>query len=105
MVNVLFVCRNNQLRSRMAEDFFKQFNRDPGNSARSAGILSGNIINRDLARWANRIIIVADNVSPSMIEEKYGKKAEVWGISSNDRDLYREIENKVKALLREIGNA
>lgn len=98
-MNILFVCRNNQLRSKMAEDFFRQFNKDPESSARSAGILSGNIINRDLVRWANRIIIVADNVSPGLIEEKYGKKVEVWGISSNDRDLYRLIEEKVKALV------
>jgi len=105
MTNILFVCRNNQLRSKMAEDFFKQFNKDPGNSARSAGILSGNIINRDLVRWANRIIVVADNVSPSMIEEKYGKKVEVWGVSSNDKELFREIENRVKMLLKQIGNA
>ena len=103
MTNILFVCRNNQLRSKMAEDFFKQFNKDPENSARSAGILSGNLINRDLVRWADRIIIVADNVSPSMIEEKYGKKVEVWGISSNDKGLYRTIEEKVKGLLMPIG--
>ncbi|MBU2523010.1 MAG: hypothetical protein KKE23_01825 [Nanoarchaeota archaeon] len=105
MTNMLFVCRNNQLRSKVAEDFFKQFNKNPEHSARSAGILSGNLINQDLARWANRIIIVADNVSPSMIEEKYGKKVEIWGVSSNDNNLYREIENKVKTLLGEIGNA
>ena len=102
-MNVLFVCRNNQLRSKMAEDFFRQFNEDPGNSARSAGILSGNIINRDLVRWANKIIIVADNVSPSMIEEKYGKKVEVWAVSSNEGNLYRVIEEKVKALIKQIG--
>ena len=83
----------------MAENFFKEMSKNPGNSARSAGILSGNIINRDLVRWADRIIVVADNVSPSMIEEKYGKKAEVWGVSSNDNNLYREIENRVRNLL------
>ena len=102
MTNILFVCRNNQLRSKMAENFFREMSKNPENSARSAGILAGNLINRDLVRWADRIIVVADNVSPSMIEEKYGKKVEVWGVSSNDKDLYREIENMVKILLGAI---
>jgi len=102
-MNILFICRNNQLRSKVAEDFFKQFNKNPSHSARSAGILAGNLINRDLARWADRLIIVADNVSPSMIEEKYGKKVEVWGVSSNSRELYREIQEKVEKLIKELG--
>jgi len=102
MANILFICRNNQLRSKMAEDFFKKSNKNPKHNARSAGILAGNIINRDLIRWADRIIIVADNVSSSMIEEKYGKKVEVWGVSSNSISLYREIEEKVRALLNEL---
>ena len=89
----------------MAENFFREMSKNPENSARSAGILSGNIINRDLVRWADRVIVVADNVSPSMIEEKYGKKAEMWGVSSNDKEIFREIENKVKTLLKEIDNA
>ena len=104
MINILFVCQNNQLRSKMAENFFKQFNKNPSHSARSAGILAGNLINRDLVRWADRMIVVADNVSPSMIEEKYGKKAEVWGVSSNDKDLYREIENRVRNLMNILNN-
>ena len=103
-MNILFICRNNQLRSKVAEDFFRQLNKSPSHSARSAGILAGNIINRDMARWADRMIIVADNVSPSMIEEKYGKKVEVWGVSSNSKELYREIEEKVKGLIKDCNN-
>jgi len=102
MTNVLFVCRNNQLRSKMAENFFREMDKKGNHSARSAGILDGNIINRDLARWADRLIIVADNVSPSMIESKYGKKVEVWGVASDSKTLYRDIQQRVEALLKEL---
>jgi len=101
MTNILFICQNNQLRSKIAEDFFNQFNKNPKNSARSAGILSGNVINRDLVRWADKIIVVADNVNAIMIEERFGKKTEQWKISSNP-GAYREIENRVKDLINKI---
>lgn len=97
-MNILFVCQYNQLRSKIAEDFFNQFNKDMKHSARSAGILSGNVINRDLVRWADRIIVVADNVNPLMIEQRFGKKVDYWKIPSDAR-AYREIEEKVKNLV------
>ena len=103
MVNILFICQNNQLRSKVAEDFFRQFNRNPNNSARSAGIIGGNLLNRDLVRWADRMIIVADNVNPEMIENKFGKKVEHWSLSSDSKTIYRLIENKVKQLITQLG--
>ena len=102
MTNILFICQNNQLRSKIAEDFFKQFNKNPKNSARSAGIIGGNLLNRDLVRWADRMIIVADNVSPEMIEDKFGKKTVVWKISNDSLNVYRMIEEKVKLLIKEL---
>ena len=59
------------------------------------------MINRDLVRWADKMIVVADNINPLMIEQKFGKKVEQWKIPSDPR-AYREIEEKVKSLINDL---
>ena len=40
-MKILFVCKYNKFRSRLAESAFNSFNKDKNNIARSAGLIKG----------------------------------------------------------------
>ncbi len=120
---ILFVCKYNRFRSRVAEAYFNQSNKNHSIKAKSAGIIQGNPINREeericramhidirgkprglsskLLKWQDIIVIVADNVPPEIFRDnkKYRKKLIVWKISDNKNDTAHEINlivNKIK---------
>ncbi len=129
-MNILFVCKHNRFRSKVAEALFKKYNTGK-NEVRSAGALidhlyrypskavieavrgKGGIINEEKSRqlddhlinWADKIILVADNVSRDAFPKK---KVVVWKVSDcsqNDEEAIRRrieiIDNKVKKLIKE----
>jgi protein-tyrosine-phosphatase len=62
-----------------------------------------------MLKWADRIIIVGDNVVPEMLREFKGKVIAIWlirDISENDlpgiERRIDEIEGKVKALVAKL---
>ena len=131
-MNVLFICRHNRFRSKVAEAFFNKYNKDRGNKARSAGVMvdllyeysSSNIVkaleeknakveseksrqvDEYLLKWADKVIIVADNVNKNVFEGKDVEKWEVEDCSQEDMNGIRLrvdiIEKKVKGLIKKL---
>ena len=128
-MNILFICKFNRFRSKLAEAFL---NRSGGrHRARSAGIIRGlpiddrikrcakrnnvtirggpRTVDIPLLRWQDMIVIVADDVPRSLFESNirvHGKRLRQWRIhdtayaSEMDR-IAKAIENKVSRLLIE----
>ena len=134
MTNILFVCKHNRFRSKIAEAIFNKLNKSKRFRARSAGLIRGSPVNyfqksvcinqgiklRDpvngistkLLKWQGILVIVADDVPPSIFinNRKYGKKLIVWKIpdaKSNERkeiiNIIKLIEKKVKLFVEALG--
>ena len=111
-MRVLFVCKHNKFRSKVAEAYFKQINKNKNIIASSAGIIRGNLssaerkallvikefninlkeksqgLSIDLLRKQNLIIIVADDVPKIIFNKKEyinfkTTKIIVWKIPDN----------------------
>ena len=121
-MNILFVCKYNVFRSKVAEAYFNRFNKNKNIKAKSAGLIAGGSppekeaasvknsemlmagkpkgLNVKLLKWQDITIIVADDVPPSIFNrnEKYGKKTIVWDIkdASSDGENVPEIMNQIK---------
>jgi len=90
-MNILFVCKYNRFRSKVAEAYFKKVNKDSNVVVKGAGLIpnytideeifnstreSGLEISREplgvdynLVLWADKIIIVANNIPISIFDE------------------------------------
>ncbi len=119
-MNILFICRHNRFRSRIAECYFKEINRNQLIHVKSAGIIRGTYpldynqvkiakqlgvnlqgkpagMTSELLKWQNMIVIVADDVPQSIFAKnnEYGKKLLVWKIKdahgNDDKDVKRAI--------------
>ena len=130
-MNFLFVCKHNRFRSKVAEALFKKL---AGGSVevKSAGVrldlmrlyVAENVkkalrdkgidlvdgVPRDIndfdIKWADRIVIVADNVDPEIFPKE---KTEVWETEDTDqgnlemiRKIVDKIEIKVKDLVKRL---
>ena len=97
--NILFVCKWNRFRSKIAEAFFNKYNRNENYKARSAGVVRGHLplnknevsgakkfginlgerprgLTSELMGWQDIIIIVANDVPGILFEDNknHGKK-------------------------------
>lgn len=132
MVNILFVCKWNRFRSKIAEAIFNKLNNNLNNKAKSGGIIPGLSISKEifeackkagfpiskktqgisynLLMWSDIIIIVANDVPKEIfkeIERNDNKKVVVWQIEDTTNDDVREeiitaIKNKIEDLLGEL---
>jgi len=129
-MNILFICKHNRFRSKVAETIFLALNKNPNIKARSRGMIkdidvaisvlnlmeeqgivikdkkSRKISKKDI-NWSDLIVIVADNVKNSEIRTK--KKILRWEISDVSQDDYKgiltrikQIEKKVKGLINKF---
>src|SRR3989338_7267026 len=97
-MNILFICKHNRFRSKVAESVFNKLNKNNKIKSKSAGLIIGSpvakiVINishdrgykisgkpqglsTDLLKWAKIYVIVADNVPKEIFGNvsKYGKK-------------------------------
>jgi len=120
-LNILFVCKYNRFRSRVAEAYFKKINKNKDINIKSAGVIKGNPVNELSAKiarkfkinikgktkgltpkileWQNMIVIVADDVPASIFSnnKKYSKKVIVWKIAD-----VRESEINTKGKIQVI---
>jgi protein-tyrosine-phosphatase len=131
-MNILFVCVANRFRSKSAEALFNKYNKDKNNLVKSAGVRldpirpfmakevidelmkkgakpnmeSAQPVNDALINWADRIIVVASNVDPSMFPKS---KVEYWPVqdaSEHELTLVKksidDIDSRVKAFVKDM---
>jgi len=137
-MNILFVCKHNRFRSKVAEALFRHHYKGDSVRAKSAGLTvdimhpyigrgvhhvmkeKGISIRDDgaikiepfLLKWVDKLIIVADNVSPDMFRDKEmlgNKPVAIWAVSdTSETDIegirwrVNEIEKKVLELINEM---
>jgi len=124
--NILFVCKHNRFRSKVAEAFFNKFNKNKSYVASSAGLIPGGYplddlqvkvakefgikfkgkpqaITTDLLRWMNLMIIVADNVPREIFKnKKYGREELVWNIKDDDGSGAEETYKVIKKIENKV---
>ena len=129
MVNILFMCRVNCFRSKVAEAYFNKINKNPKVKIKSAGIVSGykqseneietakgfgidirgtsQGISADLIQWGDILIIVADDVPSKIFDyEKrkgYLKKLVCWEIRDvkTSKDI-KGIKRAIKQVMKKV---
>ena len=127
-INILFVCRYNRFRSRIAEAYFKKINKNKNIKARSAGLIKGLPLNPEtvkeakkfginiqgkvrglsslLMRWQKITIVVADNV-PSIVfnkNKRLGKRVIVWKIKDANYEDKKDIKRVIKEIIKRVDN-
>lgn len=128
--NILFICRFNRFRSRVADSYFKKINKNNKLKSDSAGLKAGSYpldsdelecayklginiegkpkrITEKLANWADTIVISADDVRPSFLAQyiKTKKKIIHWEIpesNSNNHEEIKSIINQIKEKVDEL---
>ncbi|MDD5192006.1 MAG: hypothetical protein PHH54_06680 [Candidatus Nanoarchaeia archaeon] len=124
-LNILFICRANCFRSKVAEAYFNRINKNKNIKAKSAGVVAGyrqgdfqveaakelgiNIkgksrgINANLLKWTDILVDVADDVPAEIFdyEKKRGiiKYLIVWNIK--DVKTTRDIDDD-KRVIRQV---
>ena len=120
---VLFVCKHNRFRSKVAEAFFKKYNKKPGVKAESAAIkpdyipVSKNVVkalkeiginkvnrkprklNSKILNKADLVVVVADDVN-----RKFSKKIIVWKIKDTNQSNFSEILKITKEIKKRVLN-
>ena len=129
-MKILFVCKYNRFRSKCAEALFIKYNKNRNHKVKSAGILidimhpfvaqivvdelkergaevmdeKSQEVNETLIKWADRIIIAADNVNKSIFPKE---KVEVWPVKDaseheldNIKSSISDIEERIVAFVR-----
>ena len=123
-MNILFICRHNRFRSKVAEAIFNKLNRNKSIKAESAGIIkdipaSKNVrkvmkdkrmklksiisrrFNEGIIRRTDIIVIVADNVSKGIFR-KLRKKIIVWKISDVSQSDVKGIRKRVGMIEKRV---
>ncbi len=126
--NILFVCRYNRFRSRIAESYFKKINKNKKIRVKSAGLIKGEGLSKEgiitakkfglnikgkvqglsssVMAWQNITIIVADDVPQSVFtkNKKYGKKVIVWKIRDVNERKKRTADKIIKEIIKKVDN-
>ena len=126
-LNILFVCRYNRFRSRIAKAYFDKINKNKNWRAKSAGLIKGLSVGgrgKKIAKtkykldikgttqglsspimvWQNLTVIVADDVPPQVFNKnkKYGKKVIVWRIKDANKEKGRSYEQVIEEVIKKV---
>jgi protein-tyrosine-phosphatase len=131
-MNIIFICKHNVFRSRVAEFYFKKLNKNPKNRAISGGLIVGtdnnlgqkqafkelNIkmlskpknISAELLKKQDIIVIVANDIPNKVFDNKnYVKKLIKWNIKDVTNNNIKEarkvvnlIKNRVLSLIQDL---
>ncbi len=126
--NILFVCRYNRFRSRVAEVYFNKINKNKNIKAKSAGLIKGSPLNpktikiaeelglningrvqglsSKLMTWQNITVIIADDVPEAVFNKnkKYNKKVINWKIRDAKYETKAEIKRLIKKIMKKVDN-
>lgn len=95
-MNILFVCNQNQNRSRTAEELFKE-----QHSTRSAGLYNDSPVKEEELRWAEVIIVMEDSQRQEISERFPEVYLQKKILSLNIPDIYSYNQPKLVGLLKE----
>lgn len=126
-MNILFICKWNRFRSKLAETYFKKINKNKKIKVKSAGLIKGRSLTKyqirlakrfdikiggkpqglssKLLKWQDITIIVADDIPSSIFlkDNEYKKKLIIWKFP--DLKTEEQIINKIiKPLMKRIDN-
>jgi arsenate reductase (thioredoxin) len=125
-MNILFICKFNRFRSKVAEAFFIKLNKNPKHKAKSAGIIRGSKISKEikaaakdfgikinsqpqglstkLLKWQELAIIVANDVPKEILADnkKYKKKLEVWKIPDTDNNNQEGMDKIISEIEKRV---
>jgi len=123
-MNILFICKYNRFRSRVAEAYFKKINKDKKIKVKSAGLIKGNPLDKNQIELAKKfkldikgeprglsskllkeqdlVILVANDVPQEVFDKKYTKKLIVWKIPDNLKTEEATINEIIKPLIKKV---
>ncbi|MEM4605497.1 MAG: hypothetical protein QW103_00470 [Candidatus Pacearchaeota archaeon] len=124
-MNILFVCKFNKFRSRIAEAYFRKINKNKKIKIRSAGIFRGTKTNEEivniskefgieislkrkpralttaLLRWQDLIVVVADDIPEILFNNVSAvKKIIFWKIRDTKLENVKEIKEIIKEIMK-----
>jgi len=126
-INLLFVCRYNRFRSRIAKAYFDKINKNKNWEAKSAGLIKGRLLKESTVKlikkkfgldisgktqglisstlaWQKITVVVADNVPPQVFDKnkRYGKKVIVWKIKDIDKETDKGKITVAKNVIKKV---
>ncbi|MDO8528451.1 MAG: hypothetical protein Q7S06_00995 [Nanoarchaeota archaeon] len=126
-INLLFVCRYNRFRSRIALAYFNKINKNKSIKAKSAGLIKGNPLSpftikiakeefeldikgkiqglsSKLMAWQNMTVVVANDVPSQVFDKnkKYGKEVIVWKIKDVAGSDKVAVEEITKSIIKKV---
>ena len=124
-MKILFICKYNRFRSRIAEAYFKKINKNNKIRIDSCGLIKGIPVSKTTISVAKKyginmkgktkgldekvlksmdlLIIVADNV-PKSIFKKFNRKIIVWKIEDASQNDKNDIEKVIKKIMKKVEN-
>jgi len=124
-MKILFVCKYNRFRSRIAESYFNKLNKNKKIKAVSAGLIKGKPTPLKTIKTAKSfginirgktkpleeglleskdlkyIIITADDV-PKDIFKRFNKKIILWKIKDASAKRQEDVKNRIKEIIKRI---
>lgn len=119
--NILFICKYNRFRSRVADAYFRKINKNNNIKTQSGGIFKGRPVNKkaikilkkvgldidgktkgistELLGKQDLIVIVADNVPKSLFDERHAKNMIVWKIPDAKEGDLKTIMETLKLMI------
>lgn len=117
-MKILFICKYNRLRSKIAENLFRYYDKDKKHQVKSAGLRSyllspfivprakqlleqrgvkvfddsSMMVNGYLLKWSDKIVVVADDISIDIFPNE---KTQVWEVSDIDDKDDRKVAVKI----------
>jgi len=121
--NILFICKYNRFRSRVAASYLKKINKRL--KIKSAGLIKGRPLDKNqinsakkldikikgkpnglstkILKQADLIIIVADDVPKSIfINNNYVKKLLIWKIPDAKSNNKKEVKGLIKSIIKQV---
>lgn len=125
-MNILFICKHNQFRSRIAEALFNKYNKNKQFKAKSRGLIGGTEIEnkkavltgknyginingipkamtRDiLLNWQDIIVLVADDIPTKIFDQYVNIKLINWKIKDDTGSNVKKMSKKMKEIENKI---
>ena len=125
-MNILFICRHNRFRSKVAEAYFNKINKNKDLVAKSAGIFVGSYpldkqqksiskklgikmkgkpqaISTKLLSWQDVIIAITDDLPKGLFNYSiYKNKVINWKIPDEEKNNAKNIEKIIKQIMKKV---